>query len=44
MNIIHIMKDGTQLQSVEGVVIQSEQFYKVFNEIQKKLSKVRKNK
>ncbi len=44
MNIIHIMKDGTVLQSVDGVVIQSEQFYKVFNEIQKKTLKERKNK
>lgn len=29
MNIIHIMADGTTRKSVEGVVIQSEQFYQV---------------
>ena len=29
MNIIHIMADGTVRQSIEGVVIQSEQFYQV---------------
>lgn len=44
MNIIHIMKDGKQLQSLEGVVIQSEEFYKVFYEIQKKTLKASKNK
>lgn len=39
MNIIHIMKDGTALQSVEGIVIRSKQFYQVLNEIQKREQK-----
>ncbi len=29
MNIIHIMADGTIRKSVEGVVVQSDQFYQV---------------
>lgn len=29
MNIVHIMADGTTKESIEGVVIQSEQFYQV---------------
>ena len=33
MNIIHIMADGTTRKSVEGVVIQSEQFYQVLHGI-----------
>lgn len=33
MNIIHIMADGSTRESVEGVVIQSEQFYEVLNGI-----------
>lgn len=37
--IIHIMNDGTVRQSVEGLKIQSEQFYQVFYEIQKKCKK-----
>ena len=36
MNIIHIMKDGSIRDSVEGITIQSEQFYRVFNEILRK--------
>lgn len=32
MNIIHIMADGTVRDSIEGVVIQSEQFYEVLNQ------------
>lgn len=39
MNLIHIMKDGTVLKSVEGVVIRSPQFYQVLKEIQKKRMK-----
>lgn len=34
--IIHIMKDGTVRESVEGLKIQSEQFYQVLFEIQKR--------
>ena len=33
MRIIHIMKDGTVRNSIEGVVIQSEEFYRVLNGI-----------
>ncbi len=40
--IIHVMSDGTIRESVEGVVIRSEQFYQVLNEIQKKSTKERK--
>lgn len=36
MNIVHIMADGTVRESVEGVVIQSEQFYQVVNGILEK--------
>lgn len=35
--IIHVMKDGTVRDSVEGIQIQSKDFYRVFFEIQKKL-------
>lgn len=33
LNIIHIMKDGTERKSIEGVVIQSEDFYRVLHGI-----------
>lgn len=33
MNIIHIMADGSKRETVEGVVIQSEEFYRVLNGI-----------
>ena len=33
MRIIHVMKDGTTRDSVAGVVIQSEEFYRVFQGI-----------
>lgn len=36
MNIIHIMADGSKRDSVEGVVIQSEQFYRVLQGILEK--------
>lgn len=36
MNIIHVMKDGTIRKSIEGVVIQSEDFYRVLNGIMEK--------
>ena len=38
MNIIHVMKDGTIRKSIEGVVIQSEEFYRVLNGIMEKRS------
>lgn len=34
--IIHKMKDGTIRQTLEGVVITNETFYKVLNKILKK--------
>lgn len=33
MNIVHIMADGSIRESIEGVVIQSEQFYQVLQGI-----------
>ena len=33
MNIIHVMKDGTIRKSIDGVVIQNEEFYRVLNGI-----------
>lgn len=33
MNIIHVMNDGSTRKSVEGVVIQNEQFYQVLQGI-----------
>ena len=40
MQIIHVMADGTIRDSVEGVVIQSEQFYQVMQNILEKQKKV----
>ena len=40
MKIIHIMADGTVRDSIEGVVIQSEQFYQVMQNILEKREKV----
>lgn len=34
--IIHVMKDGTVRQSMEGVVIREESFYRVLHDIMKK--------
>ncbi len=42
MQIIHVMKDGTTRNSVEGVVIESEQFYQVIQGIMEKRKKVQK--
>ena len=36
MRVIHIMADGTQRESVEGIVIENERFYQLLNEIQRK--------
>ena len=36
MNIIHVMADGTVRESIEGVVIQSDQFYQVLQGILEK--------
>lgn len=40
MQIIHVMKDGTTRDSVEGVVIKSEHFYQVLRGIIEKQKKV----
>lgn len=34
MTIIHIMADGTVQDSVEGMVIQSEQFYQIITKLE----------
>lgn len=36
MRIIHLMADGTIRDSIEGVVIQSDQFYRVLQGIMEK--------
>lgn len=36
MQIIHVMADGTTRKSVEGVVITSDQFYRVLQGIMEK--------
>lgn len=36
MKIIHIMADGSKRDSIEGVVIQSEEFYQVLQGIAEK--------
>lgn len=33
MAVIHIMKDGTRRDSVEGLTIQSKEFYEVLTRI-----------
>jgi len=43
MRIIHIMKDGTVRDSVEGLVIQNKEFYQVLNGIISKEKKENKN-
>lgn len=40
IQIVHVMADGTTRDSIEGVVIQSEQFYQVLNGIIEKRKKV----
>lgn len=42
MNIIHIMKDGTVRDSVEGIVIPKGEFYRVWQGILEK-QKEKKN-
>lgn len=39
MAIIHIMKDGSQRESVEGLVISNAGFYAVLNRLSKKGTK-----
>ena len=38
MKIIHIMKDGTTRDSIEGIVIPNGEFYQVLQGITEKLS------
>jgi hypothetical protein len=33
MRVIHIMKDGTARESVDGIVIRNKEFYQVLNGI-----------
>lgn len=40
MEIIHIMKDGTIRDSIEGIVIPPGEFYQVLNGILEKQKKV----
>lgn len=42
MKITHIMADGTVRDSVEGVIIQSEQFYQVVQGKMKKRKAVKR--
>lgn len=42
MKIIHIMKDGTIRDSVEGIAIPNGEFYQVMQSITEKLSSQRK--
>ena len=41
MKIIHIMADGSNRDSVAGVVIQSDQFYQVLQGIMEQQKKVK---
>lgn len=42
MNIIHIMADGSTRDSVAGMVIQDDQFYRVLHRILSKRGKGKK--
>lgn len=42
MEIIHIMKDGTVRDSIEGIVIPPGEFYQVLNGIIEKQNKAKK--
>ena len=39
MNAVHILQDGTRRESIEGIVIKNEQFYKILLDIQTNLNK-----
>lgn len=43
MKIIHVMADGSTRDSIEGVVIQNEQFYRVLQGIIEKQKRSDKN-
>lgn len=36
MKIVHIMSNGEVKESIEGTVIQNEEFYQILNDIQKR--------
>lgn len=42
MRVIHIMKDGTVRESVEGLVIHNKDFYRVLDAIQKRRKEKKK--
>lgn len=37
MRVVHILKDGRKVDSVAGHVIQNEQFYRIYNNIIKRI-------
>jgi len=43
MEIIHIMKDGTVRDSIEGIVIPDGEFYRVLQGIREKLDGQKRN-
>jgi hypothetical protein len=43
MKIVHIMADGTTRETIDGVVIENDQFYQVIQGIIEKQEKERKN-
>ena len=42
MRIVHIMRDGSTRESVEGVVVRNKEFYQVLNGILAKKNEVGK--
>ncbi len=41
MRAIHVLKDGSIVESVEGIVIKDELFYKLLNDILNKKGKAK---
>lgn len=39
MRAVHIMQDGTRRESIEGIVIKDEQFYKILLDIQTNINR-----
>ena len=44
INIIHVMKDGSIRESIDGVVITNDQFYQVLQGIIEKQAKAKEQK
>lgn len=44
MKIVHIMKDGSVRDSVKGVMVTNEEFYRVFVRLMEKQEKERERK